>query len=110
MTGLAAEARLRRLASVLADDGWTCTLRVTDGLPLLRVVDGRVPVVGESVAVVLVPDAEGGRAAWFRSSAGVLLGPCADPVRAAEGVRVLLGPWVGRALADAGRRTTGGAQ
>ncbi|MFG2248502.1 hypothetical protein [Spirillospora sp. NPDC048823] len=98
------------MASVLADDGWTCTLRITDGQPLLRVVDARVPVVGESVAVVLVPDAGGGRAAWFRSSAGVLLGPCADPVRGAEGVRVLLGPWVGRALADAGRRAGGAAQ
>lgn len=98
MTEPGAEARLRRLARVLADDGWTCILRIADGRPLLRVLDARVPVIGETIAVALVPDAGGGPAAWFRSSTGVLLGPCADPVRAATGVRVLLGPWVAGAL------------
>lgn len=103
---LDAEARLRRLARVLANDGWTCTLRIADGRPLLRVLDARVPVIGETIAVALVPGAGGGPAAWFRSSTGVLLGPCGDPRRAAEGVRVLLGPWVVRALANARRSGT----
>ncbi|NEA26183.1 hypothetical protein [Actinomadura bangladeshensis] len=98
------ETNLRQLARILTDDGWTCTLRVADGRPLLRVVDARVPVLGETIAVALVPDAGGGPAAWFRSSTGVLLGPCDDPGRAATGVRVLLGPWVARAL-GAGRRS-----
>jgi len=74
----------------------------------LRVLDARVPAIGETIAVALVSDAGGGPAAWFRSSTGVLLGPCADPRRAAEGVRVLLGPWVARALANA--RRSGAAQ
>ncbi|CNG78310.1 Uncharacterised protein [Mycobacterium tuberculosis] len=56
--------------------------------------------MGETIAVVFIPDAAGRAVAWFRSSTGVLLGPCADPERAAEGVRVLLGPWVARTLAD----------
>ncbi|GAA3978511.1 hypothetical protein GCM10023085_71140 [Actinomadura viridis] len=96
-----AEVCLWRLEGALAARGWA-SASIGGSPPALRVFDARVPGLGETVAVVPAPSAMGAAVAWFRSSAGVLLGPCDDPERAAESVHLLLAPWGARALAGRG--------
>ncbi|NDU72375.1 hypothetical protein GWI34_07015 [Actinomadura sp. DSM 109109] len=65
----------------------------------LRVTDPRVPHIGETVMLVEAANVPSARQVpWFKSSTGVLFGPCTDPQRAAEAIHFLLIPWVGMAL------------
>ncbi|WP_157610350.1 hypothetical protein [Spirillospora albida] len=96
---MATEVYLGELALILKNKGWTTIPQFHRSPQSIRVIDARVPSIGESVMLTSppkVPSVE--QVPWFKSSTGVLFAPCTEPVRAAEAIHFLLTPWVTIAL------------
>jgi hypothetical protein len=96
---LGAEECLSELAVELESKGWMTLPQFDTSPKFLRVIDARVPRIGQSVMLVAapnVPSAE--QVPWYKSATGVLFGPCTAPAKAAEAIHHLLAPWVSSAL------------
>ncbi|MEU6034707.1 hypothetical protein ABZ801_04810 [Actinomadura sp. NPDC047616] len=98
------QTHLDNLAAVLTRAGWSTRTRYSEAQPMLHVFAAAAPQIGECISVA--PGPPTGRA-WYRSSRGVLLTPCSDPMTAARKIAALLTPYVKAALPSSPRESEG---